>query len=897
MKKLTSEHSPSELAYLARFMSGLHEDKDRLRDIQSVYDNLTLLGQLLCSGTDITAMRNDYGTLATVLLDQLAQELRKKAVLGLGSNARVAIDVLIRNLFERTADIGFLATDSEIRNFAQASAGEPAGVDAGGRRSALISRFAEYVGKYSVYHNIMLFAVDGRLLVQLDENNPVTTSSDPLIGESLTTEKAYVETFRATDLLPGQDSPLVYSYRVMSEDGRFPVGVLCLCFRFQDECRRIFRNLVSDDDWSVITLLSPDGRIIASSDIYQFPIGAKLERVLDEECRIVRFAGREYLATTRETKGYQGYGGPGWVAHVLSPLGHAFEMAVARELEHVPQDILRGVLETSTLFSPELRNIPVRAASIQNQLNQAVWNGNIWLTRDVNARNSSFAKVLLWEIGSTGIRTRKVFIESTTNLYQTVVSSVLRDCSAQASLAIEVMDRNLYERANDCRWWALTAAFRDALSRLRQGESPPLEPLSEILRTINGLYTVYSNLVLFDASGRIVAVSNPVYAGMIGQTLPHDWARQTLGLPDTDSYCVSPFSPSPLYDERPTYVYSAAIREIGTGSATGTAPVGGIAIVFDAAPQFAAMLHDALPRGEDGSIAEGAFAVFAERDGTVIASTDETLSCGMRLEIPREFLDVQQAAGCSNIIAFRDRYYALGSRLSVGYREYKSERDSYRNNVVALIFVPLSRTTAGAADAGSMRCMSHENQLERRVGGDDCVEMATFYINRSWYGIRVEHALAAIEKTVITGMPGMPPWVRGCIMHHQQALPVLDLSSFLAASQGKAATCTESEQIVLIHLPEHQVSYGILVDSLGEILDVPRSRIEPIPQMISDALPLTESLVRPHEDDLDKRILVVLSAEQLLRRLTGKDNVLAEIGLDFKKPVTAVNARSFCDAA
>ena len=29
--------------------------------------------------------------------------------------ASVAIDVLIRNLFERTADIGFLATDNDIR--------------------------------------------------------------------------------------------------------------------------------------------------------------------------------------------------------------------------------------------------------------------------------------------------------------------------------------------------------------------------------------------------------------------------------------------------------------------------------------------------------------------------------------------------------------------------------------------------------------------------------------------------------------------------------------------------------------------------------------------------------------------------------------------------------------
>ena len=49
--------------------------------------------------------------------------MRKKAVLSLRSDARVTIDILIRNLFERTADIGFLATDSEIRRFAEMANG------------------------------------------------------------------------------------------------------------------------------------------------------------------------------------------------------------------------------------------------------------------------------------------------------------------------------------------------------------------------------------------------------------------------------------------------------------------------------------------------------------------------------------------------------------------------------------------------------------------------------------------------------------------------------------------------------------------------------------------------------------------------------------------------------
>src|SRR5690554_1778782 len=174
-------------------------------------------------------------------------------------------------------------------------------------------------------------------------------------------------------------------------------------------------------------------------------------------------------------------------------------MAVAHELEAVPQELRQSVLTTTTLFSQALRDIPLRATRIQRELNRAVWNGTLWLTRDAHALNGSFAKVLLWEIGSTGVRTRNVFSESTTNLYETVVSSVLYDCTAHAALAMDIMDRNLYERANDCRWWALTGDFRESLAAGRAFEPEVRDRLTAILKTINGLYTVYSNLIVFDA--------------------------------------------------------------------------------------------------------------------------------------------------------------------------------------------------------------------------------------------------------------------------------------------------------------------------------------------------------------------------------------------------------------
>ncbi len=862
MRKRVPENQANDIGYLSKFMSGLHWDQEKLREIQSVYDNLTLLGQLLCAGTDITGMRTDFNNLAGVLLDQLARELRKKAVLSLRSNSRIAIDILIRNLFERTADIGFLATDADIRDFAEAYEKDPSCARDSARIAALKARFKEYVKKYSVYHNIILLSPEGKILVQLDGEGSGRISSDPLVEASLNTDQLYVETFRQTDLLPGEASPLIYSYRVMSEDGSHPVGVLCLCFRFQDECQRIFRSLVSEDDWTVITILDEVGRIIASSDIYQFPVGAKVERAVGDECKIVRFAGREYLATTHETQGYQGYKGPGWTGHALAPLNHAFDMALAHELEQVPESVLEGVLETATLFSNELRDIPVRAASIQKELNRAVWNGNVWLSRDNYALNASFAKVLLWEIGSTGVRTRNVFSQSTTNLYETVVSSVLYDCSSMAALAMDIMDRNLYERANDCRWWALTSAFGEVLAK---NSSDGRARLTEILKGINGLYTVYSNLLIFDSAARIMAVSNPAYNDLVGQTLQAEWVRQTLGLPDTQSYCVSSFENSHLYGNHHTYIYSAAIRDKGES-------VGGVAIVFDSTPQFAAMLQDALPRREDGAIVEGAFAVFAERDGRIIASTDDKLASGARLEIGREFFNLGRGEGCANIIEYRGRYYAVGSRMSSGYREYKSAEDGYKNEVVALVFVPLSERILSSENRHSLRAIAKDNYSMRRAEGEEAVEIATFYIGTGWYGIRSDCVIEAIDSEFITPIPGMPAWIKGCMLYQEQAITIFDLSDFL---HGAAPSPAKSTQIVVIRMPGQRSSFGILVDELGDIPEIAASRIEPVPSMMFGSGSLTESLVKPHADDAEKRILIILSADSIRQRLSNL-NVVGE---------------------
>src|SRR6201989_1468310 len=132
------------MSRLTKYMPAVVGYRERLATLQGAWDSLALLSHLSDDGTNLSNTREAFESLAADLVTHLETETHKKALLAARARAQVAIDILVRNLFERTGDIGFLAADDDIRQFA-------AGVDANPR--SMQQRLAEYVSKYSVYAN------------------------------------------------------------------------------------------------------------------------------------------------------------------------------------------------------------------------------------------------------------------------------------------------------------------------------------------------------------------------------------------------------------------------------------------------------------------------------------------------------------------------------------------------------------------------------------------------------------------------------------------------------------------------------------------------------------------------------------------------------------------------
>ena len=844
-----------DLAGLIRHMNSVEEYREVLQGLQSVWDNLTLLGQMSGTGIDMSGTRQSFNQLTSSLLNQLGGEILKKTVLELGSKAQVAVDILVRNLYERTADIGFLSTDEDIRAFlAMALDGHPdvdETADLIALRARLVARFAEYVAKYSVYSDIILLDTAGRVMARLDPDVNVPVSHASLLKTAMETDAAYVETFGAIDLLPDDPRAMVYSFRVSAPDGKV-LGVLCLCFRFANEMERIFANLASPDDWSVVTLLDAAGRVIASSDPFHIPLGASLTRSDDASYRIIRFAGQEYLASTRPSKGYQGYGGPGWSGHVLLPIQHAFNKDASTLLGHLSREVLEAVTTSPSLFGEALRSIPRQAERIQRDLNRSVWNGNARQSGNAVEANAGFSKILLREISNTGARTKDVFERSIDNLHQTVVSAMLQDSRFQAALAIDIMDRNLYERANDCRWWALTSAFRSLLEAPAAAHEAA-DTIAGVLAYINSLYTVYSNLIVFDRDGRVVAVSNPAERALVGQRLTEEWCHRTLALGDSQDYVVSGFVPTALYGGRHTYVYGAAIRSL-----SGERVVGGVGIVFDSEPQFAAMLSDALPRNEAHCIQPGALGVFVDADGRVIACSDARIAVGAQIDIDTERFDNAPGTGCATVVALERQYYALGAWSSAGYREYKGEGDPYSSRVHALILVPLCETLVERARP---EVPAPAIALDR---GADSVEVATFLIGNEWYGVRAAQVLEAVDAAGLTVVPGAGADLAGYLRYDGCPIPVFQVQHILQ-KDAVAPGPTNLQQVIILQRNETS-RFGLLVDALGDIPEVHRDRLSELPGMLAGGCVLADSIL-PVADRETERMLLILGVERIHARL------------------------------
>ena len=266
---------------------------------------------------------------------------------------------------------------------------------------------------------------------------------------------------------------------------------------------------------------------------------------------------------------------------------------------------------------------------ITNQMKMLALNALIESSR-AGAQGAGFA-VVAQEVRNVGQQVETIARELETQLTNrtgNLMNSIDRsrgERMVDLSLnAIELIDRNLYERTCDVRWWATDSAVVDCAA------SPKAEAVahvSERLAVILGAYTVYLDLWLCDLDGNVLANGRADRYGVVGQNVASTkWFRDARALRSGDDYVAGDVEAQPLLGHAQVATYCASVRAGGKANAAAT---GILAIHFDWEAQARAIVQGVRVGAADKArvlLVDSHFRVIAASDGQGILTERLQLS-------------------------------------------------------------------------------------------------------------------------------------------------------------------------------------------------------------------------------------------------------------------------------
>jgi hypothetical protein len=293
--------------------------------------------------------------------------------------------------------------------------------------------------------------------------------------------------------------------------------------------------------------------------------------------------------------------------------------------------IARLTAEVNEVACEKTRSIQ----KITNQMKMLALNALIESSR-AGAQGAGFA-VVAQEVRNVGQQVEAIARELETQLTNrtgNLMNSISRmtdrsrgERMVDLSLnAIELIDRNLYERTCDVRWWATDSAVVDCAA---SPAAAAVAHASERLAVILGAYTVYLDLWLCDLDGNVLANGRADRFRVAGQNVANTkWFREARALRSGDDYVAGDVECQPLLGNAQVATYCASVRE--GGKANGK-PTGVLAIHFDWEPQARAIVQGVRVGAADKArvlLVDSNFRVIAASDGKGILTERVSISLG-----------------------------------------------------------------------------------------------------------------------------------------------------------------------------------------------------------------------------------------------------------------------------
>jgi Cache domain/Methyl-accepting chemotaxis protein (MCP) signalling domain len=273
---------------------------------------------------------------------------------------------------------------------------------------------------------------------------------------------------------------------------------------------------------------------------------------------------------------------------------------------------------------------------------------------NVSKRTSAAAKKLDTEVHADIGELSRVINELGTNIRGTRLTDL-------AHVNIELIDRNLYERSCDVRWWATDSSLIDALThKTSEAQSYACSRMGTILDS----YTVYYDIVLCNIEGTVIANGRPERYPSIGTNQSHaPWFKAAMATTSgTEFGFQSGHRSESLAGGQMTLVYSCTVREGGKSEGH---PLGVLGIVFNWES-----LGQTVVKSTQISEDERGFSriCIVDRTGLILADTEDHMLIESLETGHRRILTEKSKAFI--IVPYRGTDYILAYAFSPGFETY-----------------------------------------------------------------------------------------------------------------------------------------------------------------------------------------------------------------------------------
>jgi len=550
--------------------------------------------------------------------------------------------------------------------------------------AAACDRLEDIGSSYTLYRDLVITTSDGTVVANA---NPARRAN--VLGHSVAEETWFK---RAQDSGDANDyaiektnqsrvdagDSLVFSTSIQSTTKNDQtIGTMGAFFDLAEEAKIILQDYMprtedgdTRDGWySFFT--DSSGRIVGSSDPDIIGVGEQAHlprghRKLKSGGTISSYAsieGNDSAIFSAMSDGYLDFAGLGWSSHLIVPSNEIFASEANCQVNGIsPDELMRSKL------IPEInKDTYVKVQDDKQSIKLISLNGIVFASK-LGKRGVALGPVFE-QITETGDFATSKMEELLREMAFGELRLNLQTLETFSKQAIDLIDRNLFERSAAIRWWATDKFLWQALA---DPSEENLQAANRRLRDINSSYAMYRNLVLSNRMGRVVAASNPELIPDIkdARVADHPWFNKSMRSKTFGEYAVQDVGATELErGSRSSLIYSGAVR--ASGSRNGEV-IGVLGSLFDWVTESGKILKTCLPKDRNGKRIQGCIAFYASRDFEVIETSDgQIVPLGSTPDLPPEHRELAAGQSASGVFRLGEHVYIMGSSRSKGYREYQ----------------------------------------------------------------------------------------------------------------------------------------------------------------------------------------------------------------------------------